>query len=116
MRTVGLKLDNTEFSATIAKIIRKYQDLPLTLIKQIVINNDYLFKCDIIHASGIRTILQFKEDLAKVGIRSYVCIEDKPTTDEYLNNLLVSYKQTEEQVEAEMDAEALLDDDEKKWN
>ena len=32
--------------------------------------------------------------------------------EEYLNNLLVSYKQTEEQVEEEMDREALLEDDE----
>jgi hypothetical protein len=31
-------------------------------------------------------------------------------SDEYLNNLLVSYKETEEQVEAEMDREALLEE------
>ena len=81
MRTVGLKLESSVFTATMAKIIRKYQELPISQIKQIVSN-------------------------------SYIYVEGKLTSEEYLNNLLVSYKQTEEQVEEEMDREALLEDDE----
>lgn len=50
--------------------------------------------------------------MSKEGINSYIYVEGKLTSEEYLNNLLVSYKQTEEQVEEEMDREALLEDDE----
>lgn len=112
MRTVGLKLESSVFTATMAKIIRKYQELPISQIKQIVSNNDYVYKCDIIRANGIKTLLHVKKDLSKEGINSYIYVEGKLTSEEYLNNLLVSYKQTEEQVEEEMDIEALLEDDE----
>ena len=78
----------------------------------IVSNNDYVYKCDIIRANGIKTLLHVKKDLSKEGINSYIYVEGKLTSEEYLNNLLVSYKQTEEQVEEEMDREALLEDDE----
>lgn len=111
MRTVGLKLESSVFTASIAKIIRKYQELSIYQIKQIVLNNEYVFKCDIIRANGIRTILHIKDDLSKEGIISYIYVEGKLTNEEYLNNLLVSYKQTENQVEAEMDREALLEDE-----
>ena len=107
MRTVGLKLESSVFTTPIAKIIRKYQDLSISQIKQIVLNNEYVFKCDIIHANGIRTILHIKDDLSKEGIISYIYVEGKLTNEEYLNNLLVSYKQTENQVEEEMDREVL---------
>ena len=30
MRTVGLKLESSVFTATMAKIIRKYQELPIS--------------------------------------------------------------------------------------
>ena len=54
MRTVGLKLESLVFTASIAKIIRKYQELSISQIKQIVLNNEYVFKCDIICANGRR--------------------------------------------------------------
>lgn len=112
MRTVGLKLESSVFTATVAKIIRKYQELSISQIKQIVSNNDYVYKCDIIRANGIKTLLHVKEDLSREGINSCIYVEGQPTSEEYLNNLLVSYKQTEEQVEEEMDREALLECDE----
>ena len=34
MRTVGLKLESLVFTASIAKIIRKYQELSISQIKQ----------------------------------------------------------------------------------
>ena len=101
MRTVGLKLESSVFTATMAKIIRKYQELPISQIKQIVSNNDYVYKCDIIRANGIKTLSHVKKDLSKERINSYIYVEGKLTSEEYLNNLLVSYKQTEEQVEEE---------------
>ena len=64
MRTVGLKLESSVFTATMAKIIRKYQELPISQIKQIVSNNDYVYKCDIIRANGINTLLHVKKDLS----------------------------------------------------
>ena len=60
MRTLGLKLESSLFTAPIAKIIRKYQDLPISRIKEIVANKEYIFKCDIIRANGIRTLLRIK--------------------------------------------------------
>ena len=112
MRTVGLKLESSVFTATVAKIIRKYQELSISQIKQIVSNNDYVYKCDIIRANGIKILLHVKEDLSREGINSCIYVEGQPTSEEYLNNILVSYKQTEEQVEEEMDREALLECDE----
>lgn len=70
-----------------------------------------MFKCDIICANGIRTILHIKGDLSKEGIISYIYADGKLTNEEYLNNLLASYKQTENQVETEINREALLEDE-----
>lgn len=75
------------------------------------LNNEYVFKCDIICANGIRTILHIKGDLSKEGIISYIYADGKLTNEEYLNNLLASYKQTENQVETEINREALLEDE-----
>lgn len=112
MRIVGIKLDNSTFTAAVAKIIRKYRDLPISQIKQLVQNNDYLYTCYVIRASGIKTIMQIREDLAKECITSSIFIDGKTVSDEYLNNLLISYEQTAEQVEAEMDREALSEQSE----
>ena len=112
MRTVGLKLSDTVFTAAIAKIIRKYQDLSISQIKQMVSNHQYVYECDIIRAGGIRTLLQFRKELSRAGIKSEPYVEGKMTNVEYLNNLLISYKHTEVQVEEEMEQEALLEEKE----
>ena len=86
MSTVGLKLDSSVFTASTAKIIRKYQELSIFQIQQIVLSNGYVFKCDYIDERGIRTILHMKDDLSQEGINSCVYIEGKPTNDEFPNN------------------------------
>lgn len=109
MRNIGLRLKESVFNVSIAKIVRKYRNLSISEIKKIVLNKGYLYECDIINASGIKTVLMIRDELNKEKIKCEICIDGKITSDEYLNNLLVSYKETEKQVEAEMNREALLE-------
>lgn len=112
MGTVGIKTARPEFKAVIAKTIRKYRDISISEIKKLVLEEKYLYECNYIDANGIKVVLAIHLELNKSGIATDLYEHDRLTNTEYLNNLLVSYKQTEEQVEEEMNREALLEEGE----
>lgn len=109
MGLIGIKAANTDFSAAIAKIVRKYRDISLSEIKTIVLEGNYLYECDYVDEQGIKVILSIDSELNKSEIVTVIYEHDRITNREFLNNLLGSYVETAEQVEEEMDREALLE-------
>ena len=98
---IGIKLANQTFNAPIAKIMRKYISDSISDIKLKVINGEYIY------SEGIKTIIAIQQDMETNGIDSKIYEHDEITTIEFLNNLLTSYKKTEQQIEMEIDDEVL---------
>ena len=109
---IGIKAAKSDFNAVIAKTIRKYRDISISEIKAIVSEGNYLYECDYIDDQGIEVILSINSELNSNGISTVIYEHDQETNVEFLNNLLESYAETAAQVEAEMDAEALLEEGE----
>ena len=107
MGMIGIKVVDQAFNASIAKIVRKYISESISDIKLKVINGEYVYACDYIDSEGINTIIAMKQDMETNGINSEIYEHDEITTIEFLNNLLASYKETEQQIELEIDDEVL---------
>lgn len=107
MGMIGIKLTDRKFTAACAKILRKYRNISISNVKNLVLNNDYLTTCDYIDISGIKSILMLQDDLNKEDIQSVIYENDEITSIKLLNNLLVSYEETAKQVEEDMNNEAL---------
>lgn len=104
---IGIKLSETVFNANIAKIMRKYIDDSISTIKKKVLGGEYLYICDYTDSDGINTIISIYTDMKKSNINSVILEHDEVTTVDFLNNLLLSYSETEQQVEKEIDDEVM---------
>ena len=107
---VGIKADR--FSAAVAKAVRAYEDVSMSEIKRRIEAGEFVYSGDIYRAEEIKKVLAINDALTKAGINCEMYVHDEVTNTEYLNNLLVSYKQTEEWTEYVMDMEAQADEDE----
>ena len=112
MGFIGIKAAKSDFNAVIAKTIRKYRDISISEKKALVSEGNFLYKCDNVDAQVIEVILSKNSVLNSNGISTVIYEHDQETNVEFLNNLLESYAETAAQVEAEMDAEALLEEGE----
>lgn len=101
---VGIKADR--FTATVAKVVRGYEDVSMSEIKRRIADGDYIYSGDLYKAAEIKKVLNLNDELTNAGINCEMYVHDEVTNTEYLNNLLVSYKQTEEWTEYVMDMEA----------
>ena len=107
MGIIGIKLPECAFTASIAKIVRKYRDISISEVKRIVSSNDHLISCDYIDAVGITKILNLRHDLESKGVSSVIYEHDSVTSVEFLLNSLASYEETAKQIETDMNNEAL---------
>ena len=101
---IGIKADR--FTAQVAKSVRAYENVSMAEIKRRTEAGEYIYSGDLFKAEEIRKVLALNEELTKAGIKCTMFEHDKETNTEYLGNLLVSYKETEEWTEYVMDMEA----------
>lgn len=106
--TVGIKIIENNITPNGIMIIREYYNNKKSIsdIKELIESNDYIVVCDYIDKTGIERILELYSKLSNEGIKCELYEHDVKTTAEFLNNLLVLYRQTEKEVEEEMDWEA----------
>lgn len=109
MGFVGIKAASTDFNAAIAKTIRKYRNIPIAEIKDLVQDNDYLFTCSYVDPEGINMLLQIYHDFCNVDIQSIIYENDSVTSVQKLNNWLSSHEETVKQVEEDLDNESLAE-------
>ena len=105
--TVGIKIIENNITPNGIKIIRDYynNEKSISDIEELIESNDYIVVCDYIDKTGIERILELYSKLSNEGIKCELCEHDVKTTAEFLNNLLILYRQTEKEVEEEMDWE-----------
>ncbi len=103
---VGIKITDTVFSAKIAKCIRKYRDIPISDIKEIVESQGYLMECDYIDEVGVKQILLLNNELHLLGYRTLLFEHDNTTSEEFLKNWINSMAEIAYEVEIDMEREA----------
>lgn len=109
--TVGVKLIDGVFSAELARIVRKYRRASMFEIKSLVERQDYLFSCDYIDETGLRTALLLHRELDAVGIENALYEHDKPAAEELLCNWLQTMGEIAREVELDMEREAQEEQD-----
>lgn len=102
---IGIKINKTNISAKCIMIIKKYQDLPISEIKQKIEKNKYILTCDYIDDNGIKSVLGLYNELNAEEVNCSLYEHNNPTTIEFLNNLLNSYEETRKQVEEDIENE-----------
>ncbi len=102
---VGIKVNETTIPAKCIMIIKKYQDLPISEIKQKIEDYQYILTCDYIDDNGIRAVLRLYNELNSEGVNCSLYEHNNSTTVEFLNNLLDSYEETRKQVEEDIENE-----------
>lgn len=102
---IGIKINKTNIPAKCIMIIKKYQDLSISEIKQKIEKNKYILTCDYIDDNGIKSVLGLYNKLNAEGVNCSLYEHNNPTTIEFLNNLLNSYEETRKQVEEDIENE-----------
>lgn len=102
---VGIKVNETDIPAKCIMIIKKYQNLPISEIKQKIEDNKYVLTCDYIDNNGIKYVLELYNELSLEGVNCSLYEHNNPTTIEFLSNLLGSYEETKKQVEEDIENE-----------
>lgn len=102
---IGIKINKTNIPAKCIMIIKKYQDLPISEIKQKIEKNKYILTCNYIDDNGIKSVLGLYNELNAEEVNCSLYEHNNPTTIEFLNNLLNSYEETRKQVEEDIENE-----------
>lgn len=103
---IGIKVNGKNLPAKGIMIIRKYKNMSISEIKQIVESDQYMMTCDYIDNHGIKLILKIYKELKSEGINCSLFEHNNPTSPEFLRNLSGSYTEIEKEVEEEMELEA----------
>ena len=102
---VGIKAE--KFTAAVAKIMRSYEEVPISEIKRRIECGEYLYECDYIDGDGIKKVLQINDKLTALGIKCGLFEHDRPADIRLLKNIVQSYRETELEVERDIDREVL---------
>lgn len=102
---VGIKVNGTSIPAKCIMIIKKYEDLPISEVKQRIENNQYILVCDYIDDNGIKAVLGLYSELNSEGINCSLYEHNNLTNIKFLNSLLESYEENRKQVEEDIDRE-----------
>ena len=106
---IGLKIKSTSSVAKSISIIRKYNPVSMGEIKQAIESDNYVLTCSYISHPGVRQIRKCYDELVKAGIDVEIYEHDRLTTRELISNLITSHRQTDLEVQAQVDAEVAAD-------
>jgi len=113
MDTVGLKITSYTSIAPLVSIIRKYNGSPIGEIKAAIEQGGIIYEQDYDSLSGVRKVRKCYDELTKAGAVCEIFDEDEDIISrEILSNLIASHRITEQEVQAQMLAEAEDDDNE----
>lgn len=107
--TVGIKILSSESIAKSISIIRKYNPLSMGEIKSTIEKNEYVLISTIIDHSGVKKVAKCYDELLKNGIETQLFERDKPIDRDLITNLMNSHRQTDMEVQAQVDSEVLAD-------
>ncbi len=102
---IGLKVISTPSIAKSIAIIRKYNPISMAIIKEAIDSGKYVLTSPYISHPGVRMIRKCYDELRKGGAEVEIYEHDRLTSREFISNLIGSHRQTELEVQAQVDAE-----------
>ena len=103
--TIGLIITSYTSIAKCISIIRKYNAISIGEIRKLIENSKFIFEVDYTSHSGVRKLSKCYDELAKNGIECEIIVLGEPENREFLSNLMGSHRQTEIEVQAQIDQE-----------
>ena len=107
---VGLKIKSTPSMAKTISIIRKYNPISMSEIKNQVETGEYVLAYPYTSTPGLRTIRRCYDELIKAGNEVEIYEHDRLSSRELISNLIASNRQIEREVQAQIDAEAAAEE------
>lgn len=104
--TVGIVIDRYPSVAAVVKIMRKYTKDSMMDIRNHMSMNEYVMSCNIIDIPGVRQIIKCVNELKKNKITVKIYEHGRETELQLLKNWVHFSRETEVQVEAEVELEA----------
>ena len=108
---LGLKIKSPTSMAKCISIVRKYNPISMTDIKNAIESGNYIFTTTVISHTGARTLRKLYDELIKSGADVEIYERDKPITRELVSNLISSHRHTDREVRAQVDAEVAAEGD-----
>ena len=102
---IGLIIRNVPSMAKCISIVRKYNAISMAEIKSTIESGGYILTCSYISHPGVRKIRKCYDELTKAGIEVEIYEHDRLTTREMISNLISSHRQTDREVQEQIDAE-----------
>ena len=102
---ICLKIKEYPSIAKCISILRKYNPVPMSEIKEKIESNAYVLSYRYTSDSGLRKIRKCYDELSKNGIIAEIYEHDAPTTREFISNLLNTYREIEQETQEMIDAE-----------
>lgn len=108
---VGIKIKTTPSIAKSILIIRNYTPASIAEIKTAIESNEYVLTCRYTSHPGIRKIKKCYDELVNAGNEVEIYEHDRLASRELLLNLMASHRQTDREVQAQVDAEVAAEED-----
>ena len=108
--TIGIKIKEASSMAKSISIIRKYNHISISEIKEAIDSYDYVLSCPYTSHSGVRKIRKCYDELIRTGNDVKIYEHDRITTRDFISNLIESHKQTDKEVQEQIDAEVAAEE------
>lgn len=99
MDKVGIKVLLNNDMAKCIKIIRKYCELSIGQIKDIISKNEYIIEGYYVDEKDISCIIKLYSELSKNQIAAELYEHDRKTDIKFLSNLVASYSEIEKELQ-----------------
>lgn len=112
MNTIALKVISFNSIAKVISIIRNYNPISMGEIRTAIENGSYVLEYDFFSHWGVRELRRCYDELTKAGITCEIYDNrDRMINRDDLCNIIRSYRITEKEVRAEMEAESSDEDE-----
>lgn len=109
---IGLVVNTTDSVAKCISIIRKYNPVSMSEIKNAIDTKQFVFDCEYTNDSGIRKIRRCYDELLKNGSSVEIYADGFLSSREFISNLLGSYHEIAQETQAMIDAEVEAENEE----
>ena len=106
MDTVGIKVISQSEINRCIKILRKYCRLSIGEIKEAIISKNYVIECSYVKEEEITHIIKAYKELRDNNIEAQLYEHERITNVEFLENLVETYCEINEQIAERIDTEA----------
>lgn len=109
MVKMKLKIDNDSNKLRYISVLRQKKNLSINEVKRNIEIDNFVLECDYFDTDELKQFKTIVDELINKGAKIHLFQDEREVPTDYINNLITSYKQIEEERE-KLDDEILGDD------